>query len=179
MSNSLIPAAGPQEQVSQKTWNVLWTIEKWHREADLQSGLAPDEVLQVPDNGLLSGGINFLLNQIIGGSSGTYPYFSNANAYIKVGTGTTAFDANASDLAGGSTAEAAMNSTYPIVTNTGCAWQATFSSGSGNFAWEEIAVKNGSGAVSSTVKLLNRKVATMGTKASGAAWTVTFTITIA
>jgi hypothetical protein len=44
-----------------------------------------------------------------------------------------------------------------------------------NFAWNEITVANGS---SDTAVNLNRKVASMGTKASGAIWTVSLTISL-
>lgn len=168
------------EAVSQTNWNVLWTIEKWHREADYLAGRPSDEVLEIPENGLLNNGINFLLNQIAGGSSGTYPYFSNANAYIKVGDDTTAFAASQTDLqAATNYAEAAMNATYPTIVSQTITFQSTFGTSAANFVWAEIGAKNGAGAISATVKLLNRKVATMGTKASGASWTVTLAITIA
>jgi hypothetical protein len=57
-----------------------------------------------------------------------------------------------------------------------------FGTADGNFAWQEWGIDIGTATVSSgnTVNavLLNRKVASNGTKASGQTWTATATITI-
>jgi hypothetical protein len=59
-------------------------------------------------------------------------------------------------------------------------WQQLIGSGAitaysdANFAWQEWAVFN----ASSTGRMLNRKVESLGTKTSSAAWTLTVTITL-
>lgn len=172
-----------EEIISGKNWKAKWTLEKrwgdWTDE-DILSGRAPDpyETVVIDGNGLLNDGINFLLNRLIGGADGTYPAWNNANAHIKVGNGTAAFAATQTDLQGGSTAEKPMDATYPQVSAQTATWRSTFGSSDANFTWEEVGVKNGSGAISSTVKLLNRKVQSFGTKVSGATWTMTLQITI-
>jgi hypothetical protein len=169
--------------ISQKNWKVEWRLEKrmgdWTGE-QIDAGLAPEpyEVITVPENGLLNAGIDQMWMQLIGGPRNVYVPFGSGQAYIKVGNGTTAFSAAHTDLQGGSTAEAAMDATYPSLASTTMTWRATFDTSTGNFAWEEVAVKNGSGAVSATVKLLNRKVQSFGTKVSGATWTMSLAITL-
>ena len=168
-----------EEEVTQKTWGVEWKIEKYEgRSADEIAGVEPDEVLTIEDNGLLNNGINFLLNRLAGGADVTYPAWNNANAYLKVGNGTAAFGAAQTDLQGGSTFERPMDVGYPSVAAQSISFRATFDTGEANFAWEEMGVKNGAGAISATVKLLNRRVASAGTKAAGSTWTLTLTITI-
>jgi hypothetical protein len=163
---------------TQKTWRVDWRIEKYHgREADEIAGVEPDEIVLIEDNGLLNNGITALLDLLIGG--GNYPAFNNANSYLGVGDSTTAFSAAHTDLqAASNKLFKAMDATYPSVAAQTVSWRATFGTTEANFAWEEIGVKNGSGAISATVKLLNRRVATAGTKAAGSTWTLTLTITV-
>jgi len=54
-------------------------------------------------------------------------------------------------------------------------WQATFGSDEANFTWNEITVANGN---SDSAMNLNRKVQSMGTKASGTTWVVQVSITL-
>jgi hypothetical protein len=67
-----------------------------------------------------------------------------------------------------------MDSTFPSVAGQVVTFQSTFGSGDGNFAWNECGAFNGA----SGVIMLNRKVITLGTKSSGATWTLKLTITI-
>jgi hypothetical protein len=177
MSDSNTPGV-TVEHVSQKTWNVGWRVEKYlDREANEIEGLKPDETVIIEDNGLLNNGITALLDLLAGG--GTYPAFNNANTNLGVGDSTTAFSAAHTDLqAAVNKLFKAMDATYPQVAAQTITFRATFGSAEANFAWEEMGVKNGAGAVSGTVKLLNRRVATAGTKAAGSTWTLTLTITI-
>jgi hypothetical protein len=73
----------------------------------------------------------------------------------------------------------AMDATYPQHTDTtGTAgsktitFRSTFASADANQAWAEWGIDNGT-------RLLNRKVAANGTKASGQTWQFTVTVTIA
>lgn len=159
-------------------WRADWLIEKWHNSASREAGDAPYEVIELPHNGLLNDGINFFLNRLIGGADGTYPAWNNANANIVVGNSAAAFAATQTDVQGASNATKAMDATYPTVAAQTVTFRSTFGASEGNFAWEEIGVKNGAGAISATVKLLNRRVGALGTKVSPAVWTVTLTITV-
>jgi hypothetical protein len=67
----------------------------------------------------------------------------------------------------------AMNATYPIRTSQTMAWQSDFLTGEANYAWNEWSVRNSSGAD----KNINRKVQSLGTKASGT-WTLTGQVTL-
>ena len=50
------------ETTDSKTWEVMATVEKWHKAADRKAGLPPDEVVEKKDNLLLNAGIEALLN---------------------------------------------------------------------------------------------------------------------
>jgi hypothetical protein len=66
-----------------------------------------------------------------------------------------------------------MDATYPQRSGQIAEWRSTFGSGDANEAWNEYAVDNGATAH----KLLNRKVESKGTKASGETWTLSLKIT--
>jgi hypothetical protein len=125
---------------------------------------------------LVTGGINLMLLHLIGDTNLTA--YTSGSAVIKVGNSTTAAASGDTDILGGSNAESAMDSGFPTVSITTATWKATFGSAAANFAWEEVAVKNAAGAVSQAVRILNRKVQSFGTKASGSTWTMTLTLTI-
>jgi hypothetical protein len=156
-------------------WQFGWQIRKW-RHADYEAGRPPYEVLTVPGNLLLNSGINAL--QRIGIGDGTIPAFG-AGSYLKVGNSATAAVNSQTDLQGGSTFEKAMAPTFPSVSGQVTTWEATFGAAEANFAWNEMGIKNGAGAISATVKMLNRKVQAMGTKPGTEVWTVTATLTLA
>lgn len=100
--------------------------------------------------------------------------FNNANAYLGVGNGTTAFNASQTDLQGASKARQAMVATYPQVASNVLTFQSLFATGSANFAWEEWGTFNASSAGT----MLNRKVEALGTKTSASSWQLTATLTI-
>jgi hypothetical protein len=163
---------------SEKSWRVEWEIEKY-LVADYEAGRSPYRVDRWVDNLLLNGGIiAFWFRAITPTPDATYPPLGPAS-YLKVGNSAAAATATQTDLLGGSTAEKPMDATYPQQAATSVSWRATFGGGDANFAWNEGAVKNGAGAVSSTIKLLNRKVQAMGTKPNTEVWVLTLTITIA
>lgn len=99
--------------------------------------------------------------------------FANANAHIGVGNGTTAFSAAHTDLQGASKARKAMDATYPQRSGLQLTFRSSFASGDANFAWEEWGIFNAAAAGT----MLNRVVANNGTKASGATWVFTVTLT--
>jgi hypothetical protein len=100
--------------------------------------------------------------------------FNNANAYLGVGNGTTVFSAAHTDLQGASKARKAMDATYPTVATNVITAKSTFGTADANFAWEEVGFFNASTAGT----MLSRLVQSMGTKASGSTWVLTYTLTI-
>ena len=115
-------------------------------------------------------GLTDMLKGLIGES---FTAFSNANAHIGVGNGTTAFRAAHTDLQGASKARKAMDATYPQRSGLALTFRSTFGSGDANFAWEEFAIFN----ASSANDMFSRKVENHGTKASGDTWVFTVTHT--
>jgi hypothetical protein len=137
------------------------------------------EVVKDEGNLLLIGGVSLLWELAIGNrSAGALEYLNNANARILVGTSSAAEADTQTAMQAGSVAKA-MDATYPTHTDsTGTAgsktitFRATFASADANQAWAEWGIDNGT-------RLLNRKVAANGTKASGQTWQFTVTVTIA
>jgi hypothetical protein len=172
-------------------WDFLWICEKWSEEAvafarkkfgkgkdceinsaELRALMIPAEIEEeVPGNLLLNEGIQLILDLLIG-AGGTVA--NNANAQIGVGDSATAEAAAQVDLqAATNKLFKGMNATYPIRTNQTMAWQSDFLTGEANYAWNEWSVRNSSGAD----KNINRKVQSLGTKASGT-WTLTGQVTL-
>jgi len=99
--------------------------------------------------------------------------FNNANAYLGVGDGTTAFSASQTDLQGTNKVRKPMNSGYPTRSGNTVTFQATFGATEANFTWNEWGVFNAAtGGV-----MLNRKLENFGTKASGTVWQFTVQLT--
>jgi hypothetical protein len=104
----------------------------------------------------------------------TVTSFNSTNARIGVGDGTTAFSASQTDLQGTNKVRKAMDSGYPTRSGTTMTFQSTFSGSEANFAWNEWGVFNAAtGGV-----MLNRKVESLGTKASGSTWVLQVQITL-
>lgn len=164
-----------QEFIGPDNWSAHWTVRKWRAE-DWEAGREPYEVREAPRNLLVNGGIQLLEDLLIG--AGGNPY-NAANSFLKVGNGTTAAAATDTDLLGGSTAQKVMDPTFPSRSAQTITWRSTFGTAEANFTWNEFALKNGSGAVSGTVKILNRKVQLFGTKLNTEVWELTLTVTIA
>lgn len=155
-------------------WRVEWKVEKWFDTARKLMGLAPDEVLVEAQNVILDSGANEML-KLIAGTGGTA--FSNENAYIYVGTDNTPENAaQVGVLATGSNvAYAPMDSGYPAVSGRSLVYRATFDDATANFAWNEASISNGTGG---NAVFMNRKVAQMGTKATGT-WVLQITVQVA
>lgn len=101
--------------------------------------------------------------------------FSNANAYIGVGDGATAFAVGQTDLqAATNKLRKAMDATYPTQAANVITFRSTFGTAEANFAWNEWGVFN----ASSGGTMLNRKVESLGTKTSAQSWQITATITL-
>ena len=124
-------------------------------------------------NMLLNAGINVAWG-LICGAGGTV--FDNTHAYIGVGdSSATAVATQTGIQAATNRLNVAMDSTYPLAAAAQAeVWRSTFTSANGNFAWNEIVVSN----ANDWTHGLNRLVQTMGTKASGATWVASLTITL-
>jgi len=189
-----IAIAAPKMKVPQiecGRWDFLWTCEKWSEDAvkfarkklgkgkdreissaELRALMIPAEIEEeIPGNMLLNEGIQLILDLLIGAAGVAA---NNANAQIGVGDSATAEAATQTDLqAGANKLFKAMNATYPIRTAQTMAWQSDFATGEANYAWNEWSVRNQAAAD----KNINRKVQSLGTKASGT-WTLTGQVTI-
>lgn len=142
-------------------------------EAQFFRDCSPTDVLEVPGNLLVLAGASALLRSLRGD---TLTAFSAANSHLGVGDSTTSAADSQTDLqAASNKLRVGMDSTYPTHTNgtASMVWQSTFSSGQANFAWQEWAIFN----ASTSGTMLNRKVASLGTKTTGS-WTLTATLTL-
>ena len=162
-----------QDSTNSKTWDVTAVVEKWDRASDHEAGLPPDDVVSAKDNLLLDDGINLMLDLLIGAGGTAY---TNGNSFIGVGDSSSAAAAAQTGLqASSNKSYKAMESGYPSVTDQTVTWRSIWASGDGNFAWNEWTIANGN---SNSATNLNRKVASLGTKAAGSSWTLTVTITV-
>ena len=157
-------------------WRARWSVEKrWGDDPAVE----PYEVLEREGNLLVYGGASALWDLLIG--AGNVTAFNNSNAYIGVGDSNTAAAATQTDLqAASNKVRVGMEASYPSHTDgtsdgsDDCVFRSVFGTGSANFDWEEWAVFNASTAG----RMLNRKVETLGTKTSAAAWTFTVTLSL-
>lgn len=175
------------------SWRARWKVDKFDcadfapkglvtpQLAQIEAaGIEPYEVIEGEGNLLLNAGITRLLNLLIGAGGTAY---NNTNTRLGVGDGSTAVTAADTDLsaAAGSTHRYfnMADASNPSVSAQTMTLVSTFASGNGNFAWNEWGIDNGSSAGTTvTAPLLNRKVVSLGTKASGAVWALTVTIVI-
>jgi hypothetical protein len=172
-------------------WVGRATVDKYHGDftADqIDAGLAgvPYERVVGTPQLLTYGGASCLWQCLIGNGTATgaqtLTYFNNGNAHAAVGDSSTAAAATQTDLqASTNKLRKAQDATYPQhtdATTSGAAsivFRSTFGSSDANFAWAEWAIFNGS----SGGRMLNRKVESLGTKASGSSWVLTLTLTLA
>ena len=133
--------------------------------------VAPYEVIEIEGNLLVTVGIDIMFDLFIGGG-GTV--FSNANAHLGVGDSSTAEAVGQTDLqASSNKLRKAMNGSYPSIASPVITFQSTFGSSEANFTWAEVGTFNAASAGT----MFNRKVQSLGTKSSGATWTLTEDIT--
>lgn len=146
-------------------------------------GIEPDDRAEADSNLLTTAGLNRITNLIIGGG-GTA--FGNTTGRTGTGNSTTAAAVGNTDLqaAAGSANRwfQIMDATYPQQSNGVITAKSTYASADGNYAWEEWCWDIGTATVTSgntvNANMLNRKVASLGTKASGASWVFTTTVTL-
>ncbi len=138
----------------------------------------PYEVLTLPGNALTTAGLNRATALLIGGSSGT---LDSTRVRLGVGDNATAFNASDAALSTGSNQYfRVMEATYPQQSNGVMTFQSSFATGEANFAWACWGLDVGTATVTSSATpaavLFNRKVGSLGTKASGT-WVLTVTVT--
>lgn len=164
-------------------WRARWTVEKFHGE--IEPGQTPYEVIEREGNLLMYGGVSCLWQALIGNGTASagqsLTYFDNSNAYLGVGDSSSAEAATQTDLqASSNKTRQGMEAGYPAHTDgatSGAAtitFRAVFDTATANFAWNEWGIFNGS----SGGRMLNRKVAALGTKTSASSWTLTVTLTL-
>ncbi len=148
-------------------WHPHYKVEKYN---DGKLDREPDEVIEWDGNVMADLGINLMLDLLIGGGGTDY---DNTNGYLGVGNSAVAADSTQTDLQGASTARVIIDAIATIAAET-LTFVATFGAAAGNFAWEEVGIFNG--AAGGT--MLTRSVSALGTKAAGATWVLTITLTV-
>lgn len=180
------------------TWRCDTTLEKYHaRSRDVLEGLVdPYKRIEVPGNVLTYGGVDILwmgIKKLLSTNAGVTKneYFDNTHAALLVGDTNTAALSSHQDLKASSGVTHrwvhAMDATFPthttgatLSTNAKILFKSTFTSSQANFAWQEWAVGNAiSQAVAYPGRILNRKVASLGTKSTLGTWALTVALSIA
>jgi len=156
----------------------------------LHETFVPHEVVEDVGNALTRQGLRRIMDRLAGTASNQA--LDATHCRIGVGNGSTAFantDTDLSAAAGSGNRQFELVDSAPAV-GTGASsgvltFVATFETGDANFAWSEWGIDGGTAdgtTVTSegntTPGLINRKVTSLGTKTSAAAWTLTVTITI-
>lgn len=142
----------------------------------------PEECVEIKANLLVNEGIQRLMDMtMIATLTGTG--WNNANAFLGVGDSSTAEAATQTELqAATNRFYKAMNATFPSRSSQTSSFQSDFTTTEANYVWNEWTISSGAttasgaGFTSGTTNL-NRKVASLGTKASGT-WTLTGQLTI-
>ena len=159
-------------------WHAHWRVDKYsgaYDGEDIASGRAgqPYEVVEGDGNLLTTTGCTTLWNGLTGVA---ITNFGSANANLGVGDGTAAAAVGQTDLqASTNKVRVGQDSTYPQISGSTCQFKSTYGNGTAEFAWQEWGVFNGTAAGT----MLNRKVASLGTKGAGATWTLTVTLGLA
>lgn len=142
-------------------------------------GIVPSEVVEVEGNLLTLVGAQRVLDALIGAAT-TTQMFNATNARIGVGDNATAAANTDTNLGVGGANRYWQLVTSVTRTTQSVAFVATFTGGTANWAWAEWGLDNGSASgITATAPLLNRKVASLGTKTSAASWAFTTTISVA
>jgi hypothetical protein len=154
-------------------------------------GADPYATLEVEGNLITTVGLGFITNALINTSNPGDP-LTQARAFCGVGDSSTGAAASQTDLQAASnkyynTFDANLTRVTTTVTNDSIQGVSTFGSAVANFAWNEWAwFTTTTGTItpgttvnvsSGTESMWNRKVASMGTKSSGASWALTTKVT--
>lgn len=157
-------------------WVTRIEVRKWFgltpEQVAAPDAPPPDEVVVREGNALMVPGITFIWSGIRGDSQ---TKFSNANARLGIGDGTTAPDPAQTDLQGTNKTFKAMDATFPTISGATITFRATFGPTEANHGWDEFCATNAATAATGT--MLNRGVQDLGTK-DGGTWQATMTITL-
>lgn len=128
----------------------------------------PYQVVEIGENCALNTGINEIWNLITGGVSGAGHIYDHDHAQIGVGDSSTPADPTDTDLkAAENKTYKGMQTDYPTYgTGQKATFKASFGPSDANYPWNEWVVKQSTSGI-----CLNRKVAALGTKATGT-WTL-------
>lgn len=162
-------------------YTTHWLVRRYPTEAAYRAG-RPDWVRDpvtglllppespIEGNLLLNAGIAIVLDLAAALAAPTA--FSAAAAELGVGDSSAAEAATQTDLqAAANKTWVGMEAGYPSRSAQTVTWRGVFGTAAANYAWAEFAVRNGT-------TLLNRKVSSQGTKASGQTWTLDLAITL-
>jgi len=183
--HSYRPFPADLDAVSYSIWRKLERLYREHEEeyVSFMSRIVPLSKDALPFGALgtktvignifLIEGVNFMWTCINTGSCS--PPFDGSNTHIGVGDGTAAADPTQTGLQGANVYYKLVDSGYPVINQNSFTARATFGPTEANFSWQEWTVANGS---DNTAINLNRKVESLGTKASGATWVLEVTLSI-
>jgi hypothetical protein len=156
--------------------------------ANLRKYVGPaEETQEIHGNLLVNEGIQRLMDMtmiatVTNNQTASNPW-SNGNSYLGVGDSVTAEAATQTELqAATNRFYKAMNATFPSRSSQTSSFQSDFTTSEANYVWAEWSIAagattaSGAGFTTGTTNL-NRKVAALGTKATGT-WTLTGQITI-
>lgn len=152
------------------------------RRMELTEGLVPDDILVVEGNALVTVGQQRLSDLVIG----TGQAFTTTRGMTGVGDSATAWGAGNTALLGTNQYYQALDGAPTSVNGTITA-ATTYTSGNANFVWNEwcwaiataTPVSSASFTTATTTGVMfNRKVQSLGTKASGAVWTLQASVAI-
>jgi len=153
------------------TFKKKWTIEKFASQKDFEAGNSYEKNV-IEHNLLVNEGINELWTLIC---SATGIRYDNGNAFLIVGTGAGAANANDNQATFTAGVTKAMEAGYPTYgTNEKAIWRALYGAGDANQVWQEFGVLNAAAGE----QLLNRLVSNQETKTAGQVWQLTFDITL-
>lgn len=171
-------------------WIVRGSVEKVYKADCPVTGYRAGETIITPFEGnlLMNGGASLIwerlkVNKPSTSSTGAaLQAYSTGNSRLGVGNSTATAAVTQTDLQGASKRYNSMASGYPTHTDGTSSsgartmtWRATFTTAQANFAWNEWAIFNSTGA---SRRMLNRKVQALGTKTSAASWTLTVSISL-
>jgi hypothetical protein len=150
----------------------------------IRLGVDPDDQAYCADNLVVTAGLNRVGDLIIA-AGGQAPTNTSARIGAGNGAGTAAVGDTDLSAAAGSANRwfQIMDATFPSRAGAVLSFKSTFGTADGNFAWNEWGIDIGTPTVTSgatvNATLLNHKTsAALGTKASGATWAFTVTITL-
>lgn len=177
------------DQVSYATERLGHEPKGWELEALFS---APEDGFSEAHGNLLTTvGLQRITNLIIASGAGSLGT-STSTGKAGVGVGATATAATIGDVALGANATGSAwyqaTDSAPTAVNGVLTAVSTFATGDGNFAWNEWCwfISTGTFTAGTTLAsigattnvMLNHKIASLGTKASGATWVFTSTVTL-